>query len=138
MLLVKTYVDASVIEGVGVFAAEPISKGTQIWRFEPMLDRALTEGEVVQLPPSARDFVARYAYVHPDDRSIYMLDGDHGRFMNHSDAPNSDYAEGVAGYALRDIAEGEEITCDYGQFYASHDFLPSLTEKFGSKKDAKS
>ena len=135
MLLVKTYVDSSAIEGVGVFAAEPVAKGTQVWRFEPTLDRALTAQEVGRLPASAQDFIARYAYVHPDDRSIYMLDGDHGRFMNHAETPNTDYAEGVAGYASRDIAAGEEITCDYGQFYASHDFLPSLTEQFGSKKE---
>ncbi|MAL09724.1 MAG: SET domain-containing protein-lysine N-methyltransferase [Maricaulis sp.] len=134
MLLVETYVDASAIEGVGVFAAQPVAKGTQVWRFEPTLDRALRAGEVQALPPAARAFLDRYAYVHPDDRTIYMLDGDHGRFMNHADDPNTDYAQGYAGFAVRDIAAGEELTCDYGQFYSSHEFLPSLTEKFGSAK----
>ena len=33
MLQVNTSIAASSIEGVGVFAAEPIAKGTLIWRF---------------------------------------------------------------------------------------------------------
>ena len=135
MLLVKTYVDSSAIEGVGVFAAEPITKGTKVWRFEPGLDRLLSEDDIAHWPDAARDFLGRYAYVNDERPGIFVLDGDHGRFMNHADTPNTDYADPAAGYATRDIAAGEELTCDYGQFYASHDFLPSLTGQFGSKKD---
>jgi SET domain-containing protein len=41
MLLVSTYVAASEIEGVGVFAAAPIRKGTLIWQLNPDFDRSL-------------------------------------------------------------------------------------------------
>ncbi|RUU09259.1 SET domain-containing protein-lysine N-methyltransferase, partial [Mesorhizobium sp. M7A.T.Ca.TU.009.01.3.2] len=38
MMLIRTYVTASAIEGVGVFAAEPIGKGASIWRLDPDFD----------------------------------------------------------------------------------------------------
>ena len=41
MLLVSTYIAASEIEGVGVFAAAPILKGALIWRLEPDFDRLI-------------------------------------------------------------------------------------------------
>ncbi|TIP79437.1 MAG: SET domain-containing protein-lysine N-methyltransferase, partial [Mesorhizobium sp.] len=41
MLLIRTYIAASAIEGVGVFAAEPISKGASIWRLDPDFDRMI-------------------------------------------------------------------------------------------------
>ena len=41
MLLVNTFVGASPIEGVGVFASDPIPKGTLIWRLEPDFDRLI-------------------------------------------------------------------------------------------------
>ena len=37
--------------------------------------------------------------------------------MNHSAAPNTENSSWES-YALRDIAEGEELTCDYGEFYS--------------------
>ena len=40
MMLIRTYVAASAIEGVGMFAAEPIARGASIWRLEPDFDRA--------------------------------------------------------------------------------------------------
>ncbi|TIS47846.1 MAG: SET domain-containing protein-lysine N-methyltransferase, partial [Mesorhizobium sp.] len=41
MLLIRTYVAQSAIEGVGVFAAEPIRKGASIWRLDPDFDRLI-------------------------------------------------------------------------------------------------
>jgi len=45
---------------------------------------------------------------------------DNTRFINHSPTPNTDNTMPVT-YAARDIAEGEEITCDYGEFCESFD-----------------
>lgn len=38
MLLVRVRVDRSPIHGLGVFAAEPIARGTDVWRFTPGFD----------------------------------------------------------------------------------------------------
>jgi hypothetical protein len=44
--------------------------------------------------------------------------------MNHSLAANTDYSDFAAGVALRDIAAGEELTCDYNAFFAQFELLP--------------
>jgi SET domain-containing protein len=119
--LVRTRLAPSPIQGLGVFAAETIAKGTVVWRFDPAIDRTYTEEEVAALIGQARDFLARYAYL--DDRlGLYVLCGDDARFVNHSSEPNvtGDYPangprEGVD-LAARDIEPGEEIFCDYGSF----------------------
>ena len=36
--------------------------------------------------------------------------------MNHSERPNTDFTAFDAGYAICDIAAGEEITCNYHEF----------------------
>lgn len=116
MLLVDTYVGASAIEGVGVFAARPIAKGTLVWQLEPGFDRVITPGERETLPETTRQFLDRYAYFD-SILGAYLLDGDHCRFMNHSDEPAIEFRIGGTGWLLRDVAAGEELTCDY------HDFM---------------
>ncbi|MFN4310501.1 MAG: SET domain-containing protein [Ferrovibrio sp.] len=115
MLLVPTYAAASAIQGVGLFAAAPIAKGTLIWRFEPDFDRIIPEAEFARLPEVARAFVERYGYVTPQIPGGWVVSLDNTRFINHSTTPNTDNAT-PATYAARDIAQGEEITCDYGEF----------------------
>ncbi len=58
MLLIRTYVAQSAIEGVGVFAAEPISKGASIWRLDPDFDR-LIPMEKYEAAPAAPQGIAR-------------------------------------------------------------------------------
>jgi SET domain-containing protein len=38
MLLVRTRLAPSAIHGLGVFAAEPIARGAEVWRFTPGFD----------------------------------------------------------------------------------------------------
>ena len=51
-----------------------------------------------------------------------MLSGDHACFINHADSHNTgtppQAALPVTTVALRDIAAGEEITCDYWSYDA--------------------
>ena len=49
MLLIDTYVGPSAIEGVGVFAAEPIRAGQMIYRFAPEFDRLIALAELDSL-----------------------------------------------------------------------------------------
>jgi SET domain-containing protein len=124
MILVPTYVGPSEIEGVGVFAAAPIPRGTQIWLLDEAFDRVLTEEEIEALGEPQRAFAERYGYPHTLKPGLTILELDNGRFMNHSSRPNTDFRDPAAGYALRDIAEGEEITCDYDEFGAGTEMLP--------------
>ncbi len=120
MMRVKTYLAPSAVEGIGVFAAEPIPKGTITWAFDPPVDKALSPLEVTILPLFMKDHIARYAYL--DDRlDLYVLCGDGAKYMNHSEAPNvigewTEEAPFGVDLAARDIAAGEEILCDYRSF----------------------
>ena len=120
MMLVKTRVAMSPIEGLGIFADEDIKKGAPTWKFIPGLDFLVEPAFVETLASPMKEFCLRYAYMSPLSRR-YVLCGDNARFMNHSDTPNTKGAypdgepEGMD-VAIRDIAAGEELTCDYREF----------------------
>jgi SET domain-containing protein len=59
---------------------------------------------------------------------VIVLDGDNGRYMNHSLAPNTDFRIFDKGYALVDIAQGDELTCNY------HEFDPTFTGFFDNPR----
>ena len=116
MLLVRTYLSHSQIDGVGVFAAEPIQRGHLIWQLNPDFDVLLTEGDMAGWPAHMDEFLTHYTYRHRDIAGTWVLEIDNGRFMNHSSEPNTNFEEFYAGYALRDIDAGEELTCSYFDF----------------------
>lgn len=124
MLLVPTYVAPSRIEGVGVFAAEAIPNGTLIWQLDPNLDRLIRREDIAALPPLFRSFVERYGYPYPHDPDVLIVELDNGRFMNHASQPNTRFDDPDAGFTLRDIAAGEELTCDYAEFDPAYEILP--------------
>jgi uncharacterized protein len=124
MLLVSTYVSASDIEGVGVFAAAPIRKGTLIWQLNTDFDRLIPAERYDAMPAHMRELIDRYAYPSPDKPGYLVYEVDNGRFMNHSDAPNTDFSADGGGIATRDIAAGEEITCNYHDFYEGFELAP--------------
>jgi len=130
MMLVKTYVAASGIEGVGVYAAEPIKKGETVWRFDEKFDRTLTKQDLESLPEGVRAFLEKYSYPHHAQPGVIVLESDNGRFMNHSTEPNTDFSQMDWGYALRDIKAGEELTCDYVEFDPTFSLLPSDVARF--------
>jgi SET domain-containing protein len=124
MMIVPTYVGPSPIEGVGVFAAAPIKAGDTIWVLEEKLDLLLSVDELQALPELQRQFIERYGYRHMTKPDVIVLEFDNGRFMNHSEAPNTDFTSPELGWAIRDIAEGEEIICNYAEFDREHQMLP--------------
>jgi SET domain-containing protein len=109
MLLIKTYLDESVIHGLGVFASEYIRKGTKVWRFVPDFDRVWSPREFAKLPKPARDFIQRHGY--RVDGEI-LLTADHDHHINHSEDANTRWHNGHI-VARRDIPKGTEITNDY-------------------------
>ena len=48
---------------------------------------------------------------------------DNGRFMNHDEQPNTDFTNPTVGFATRDIAKGEELTCNYSEFAPGFEFI---------------
>jgi SET domain-containing protein len=122
MLLVKTRLGQSLIEGIGLFAAEPIKAGTVTWRFLPGFDQIFTDKQISTLPDVARAAIETYTYVHRQS-GLFVYCLDNARFMNHADNPNTAgmHVQGsIEGYdiATRNINEGEELTCDYRLFDA--------------------
>jgi SET domain-containing protein len=121
MMLVKTRVAPSGLHGLGLFAVEAIARGTPIWRFERGFDHDFSPDQVAALPPLAREHTRWFSFVHRDTGRV-ILSGDHACFINHSPNPNTGAAPGAAPpvttVALRDIAAGEEITCNYFAFDA--------------------
>jgi SET domain-containing protein len=131
MMLIKTFVGPSVIEGVGLFAAEPVSVGQMVYRFDPRFDLEIERALLLQAPASCSAFIQRYGYPHPVDCTRLIIDGDNGRHMNHADEPNTDFRHGEYGFARTAIATGDELTCDYNEIDPGFQLLPSLVERFG-------
>lgn len=128
MMLVNTFVAASEIEGVGVFTAEPISKGMVVWSFDPLFDRLIPIEDYETARPLVKDFLDKYSYPSPDRPGYLVYETDNGRFMNHTDTPNLDFSDFGGATALRDIAAGEELTCNYGDFYPHFELMPGGAE----------
>jgi hypothetical protein len=113
MLLVKAYLAPSPIHGIGVFAGEPIPAGKIVEQSHP-LDHRKTQEELDALPDFLKEKFAMYSYKTPRE---YVLAWDETRYMNHSFKPNTKYdAPNNQLIALRDISQGEELTCDYREF----------------------
>lgn len=118
MLLVRTRVGPSRINGLGLFAAEPIAAGTPVWRFTPGFDLEVDASEAQRQPEPLRATLLHYGYI--DKRSgRYILSCDDARFINHSADPNlvSDFSQDPRGVdvARHNIAANEELTIDYGE-----------------------
>ena len=116
MMLFRTFLAPSEIQGLGVFAGEFIPCGSQMWVLNPTFDILVQASELAMLPAHMHDFVTRYSYPHLDMPGVRVLDCDDGKFMNHSERPNTDFCVFDRGYALTDIAAGDEITCNYYEF----------------------
>jgi SET domain-containing protein len=116
MLTVSTYVAPSAIEGLGVFAGEYIERGRLMWSLNPKFDIFVSREEIEGYVPHLQNFISRYSYPHLEMPGMVVIDCDNGRFMNHSLTPNTDFRIFDKGYALFDIAQGEEITCNYHEF----------------------
>lgn len=131
MLLVRTSVKQSPIHGLGLFAEEPILQGMPIWSFEPSIDRILPETDLDAYPSHIVDYLETYCEYFPET-GLLVLSGDNDRFTNHSDAPNTEVVlpngPEARVIAARDIAAGEEITCDYAVIRCRRHAPPVLAE----------
>jgi SET domain-containing protein len=117
MLAVDNYLAPSALHGLGVFTRVRIAKGQMVSRFKAPFDLEFPPAMLAGLNPQERKYLKTYAYLSRFD-GVYILTGDNDRFMNHSDTPNVGInPDGTATcLALREIAAGEELVCDYREF----------------------
>ena len=119
MMLVKTEIRPSKIQGIGLFALDPVKAGTAVWKYVEGFDCEIRDWS--HLPQTALDFLDKYAVFQ---HGYYTMNNDDARFYNHSDDPNTAWNEEQnAEIAIRDIAADEEITCDYREWDDDSDFL---------------
>lgn len=97
--------------GCGIVATRDIPKGTVTWAMDP-LDRLFTPQQVKDISGVCRETLYKYSYRNRDGNYVFCWDNT--RFMNHSFNPNCITTAYGFELAVRDIAEGEELTNDYG------------------------
>ncbi|HXV37719.1 MAG TPA: SET domain-containing protein [Myxococcota bacterium] len=121
MLLVKTRIGPSQIDGIGLFADEFIPKGTPVWKLVRDFDIILTPEQIASLSDAAREQFIHYGHLDIFTGE-HVLCADNARFLNHSDDPNvccyllptpNDEDLDVA---VRDIEKGEELTINYKEY----------------------
>lgn len=117
MLLIETYLDKSPIQGLGVFAKKPIAKGTVIWTLDPRFDRLVEVAHYESAMGPMKSYLDRYCYPRRSDPRYVVFEADDARYMNHADDPNCGFSSEDEAIALRDVAAGEELTCDYNVFF---------------------
>lgn len=119
MLLVSASLKPSPIHGMGCFTNEPVAKGQLVWVFDDRVDLRVPVDSLADLPLPMQEYLEMYGYAElVDGRKVITLCGDHSKHMNHSTEPNTmqDPANPGRDLAVRDIAAGEELTCNYFEF----------------------
>lgn len=114
MVLVRAEARPSAIHGLGLFTLEPIPKGQQVTNWDPMHDYVLSEVHYKSLPKGLRRVLDPYVWLK---NGLYYGTSGVSRYTNHSSTPNLVIGgDGLSTFAARDIAAGEELTEDYGQY----------------------
>lgn len=122
----------------GVFAAAPIAAGTKLWVWTDRVEKIhCTKLDVYIAKHFDDDEMIRVflqqGFVLPgEENHDYFCSNptDAGRFMNHSQSPNCG-PDGTLCY----VAEGEELTMDYG-FHGNPEWYRDLCRKYGVKTEA--
>jgi len=132
MMLIETRLEASRIHGLGLVAVRLVPCGAPVWKFQAGFDHDFSPEQFVALPELARQHTRHFCFVSKIDGHV-ILSGDHACFINHSVAPNTgapaNAAQPVVTIALRDIAAGEEITCNYYDYDADTPWKLGLAPK---------
>jgi len=100
----RVEVRRSGIDGLGVFALRPFSRGEVVLRWD--VSRRVPKGHAAGLPDSEK------IYLHPYDEDSLVLVQPPERYVNHS-CDNNTSVRDFCDVAVRDIGVGEEITSDY-------------------------
>ncbi|MGW2559422.1 SET domain-containing protein [Streptomyces sp. NPDC001514] len=105
----------STTDNVGLFATEPIPAGTVVWL--PCAKCPTWSADELGAVPAERfGLLDKYGHLLEDGSLLLPCMG--AFLMNHSCAANVLDTGLDFGVAVRDIAPGEEVTCDYATFTA--------------------
>lgn len=115
MMLVKTRIAPSDIEGMGLFADQFIPKGTKTWEYHPKFDPSFTREELESMPDFIREQTLKYGFLNPHT-NLHVLCFDNQRFINHSEKNPNILSTPFYDVASKDIILGEEMTCNYCDF----------------------
>ncbi|MEZ4386981.1 MAG: SET domain-containing protein [Candidatus Krumholzibacteriia bacterium] len=105
--------------GHGVFATEPIPRGTLVY-VRDSLEIAVTPPDFAALDPALRAAVDRFSYI--DEHGVRVVSWDHGKYVNHRCDCNTMSTGYGFEIAIADIAAGDEITDEYGLFNLEDEF----------------
>jgi hypothetical protein len=111
--------------GYGVFATQPIPKGTAVY-VRDALEIVVPKHSGLAHNAAYAEILRKYSYI--DAKGDYILSWDHGRYVNHCCHPNTITTGYGFEIAIRDIAPGEEITDDYGLLNLDED-IPLACDK---------
>lgn len=116
------------VAGLGIFAAQPIPRGTLIWKYDSAIVKEHDEASLVAALgalPSDAERVELLEHVYGWEGAIHEILDD-GKFWNHSTAEHGqntgDHPDGsppgdsVSSYALCDIEAGSELLDDYTSY----------------------
>jgi D-alanine-D-alanine ligase-like ATP-grasp enzyme len=113
------------IAGYGIFATRAIAAGEVVWRGEERPHRLVTRAHVdASWSDEHRRLLRRYGYPVADGvYAFWSANPAEWAPQNHSCSPNT-AMDGLNLVALRDVADGEELTLDYA------DLLDADSESF--------
>ena len=115
--MIPVTVGKSAIHGLGIFAIDPIRKGTVVWQFETGIDREFSNYSVNYGEKRVRRFIQARGYINPQSPNMWIVPVDEGQFWNfppRGEAANCELGGLIDGehliLAARDIEANEELT----------------------------
>ncbi len=125
MLTISTYLAPSAVHGIGLYVAEAVAAGTQLWKFNPHLDKIYSERNFLRICREANEHSLRHLLNSSYKRGgRYYYLTDNARFINHSEArPNIGFVDDYTEIALKDIAPHQELLENYLLSYDTTDFF---------------
>lgn len=125
MLLVAHYVASSPVAGAGLYCAEPLLRGTPVYRYDERFLLRFSDADLAALPPPAREAVLKYSFRGRGERrraGVVWYCADDSRFMNHATVPSTVWDEASQLYrAATGLPAHSELTCNYLDFCEPED-----------------
>jgi len=125
MLNIKSYLDRSLIHGIGLFTNQEIMAGSIVWEFNPAVDLvySLDQWDTLKASIAAQSFVNLIRLSYKEEGLIYLCT-DNAKFMNHSKIHDNVF-HGPSKrkmHAIRNTDIGEELLCNYLSYSDPDDF----------------
>lgn len=125
MLTVPTYLDRSLLHGIGLFSASFLAEGVLVWEHNPRVDLTFEPDQWMALKKELSSWSFENLRIHSyKEKGCLVLCLDNARFMNHSGSlanVRQDREEDRM-FAARDVEAGEELLCNYFEYSDCDDF----------------